>query len=168
MRPDRFPIRGWDEAFWEMLISGWERSLRLLFSNLFHYGPAFASIFIIGFAANVYLYLFYRDVRGSVTDKGWIAKWNLACDSKLSDTLYELVQQRVAIMDCSGTTQNVKLGNNRTFVGFVGTVTFGLLKSNELPPSAKDALTAVVRFSEFCGTGVETARGMGRTELASR
>lgn len=111
----------------------------------------------------------------------WLDRWNrLARDGAapcaIDERLLDVVATRVALMGFAGETREERFrekatGNTRgpyaerSFVGFVGEVTFGVLKPQTLDPAILQPLNALVRFSAFCGTGVETMRGMGQTEL---
>jgi CRISPR-associated endoribonuclease Cas6 len=99
----------------------------------------------------------------------WLGRWNLCCPVKFDDTaLKSLVEQQVAVTECEGGTRAVRLDQGRTFIGFQGTVRFTLLKPDTIAPELRTALIALARFASFCGTGVDTMRGMGQTDLLMR
>jgi CRISPR/Cas system endoribonuclease Cas6 (RAMP superfamily) len=79
--------------------------------------------------------------------------------------LLETVRIHVGISVCHGGTETVLLEAKRRFIGFVGAVTFCVLKPEVVTSEEKAALAALVRFSNYCGTGVETTRGMGQTRV---
>lgn len=93
----------------------------------------------------------------------WLQKWNLFAPLHIDSALLNLVERHLAISFCKGHTQAVPMENSRTFIGFVGLVTFRLLNRSDL--SAQDAalLAALSRLANFSGTGVATLRGMGQT-----
>ncbi|MGO8670462.1 MAG: CRISPR system precrRNA processing endoribonuclease RAMP protein Cas6 [Capsulimonadaceae bacterium] len=99
----------------------------------------------------------------------WMGRWNLASGAPLSDDLRQVIVERMAVSHCAGRTVDILLDGSsrsrtgRTFIGFIGDVTFSLLQPHSVPCDALAALTALARLSRFCGTGVETARGMGQT-----
>ncbi len=93
----------------------------------------------------------------------WLDRWNLCSPWPFPDSLMETVRLNVGISACHGQTETVLLSPNRRFIGFVGAVSFRLLKPEAIAPEEKAALAALVRFSNYCGTGVETTRGMGQT-----
>jgi len=93
----------------------------------------------------------------------WLDRWNLWSPSAFPGSLMETVRLNVGISACRGQTETVVLDARRRFIGFVGEVTFRLLKPEMVAPEARAALAALARFSSYCGTGVETTRGMGQT-----
>lgn len=95
----------------------------------------------------------------------WLHRWNLYApeELRLPEELLEVVDQHVAVGHCAGRTERVTLDGNRVFVGFVGEVRFVVVASEKVPPGALAALGSLARFAEYCGTGVETMRGMGQT-----
>lgn len=95
----------------------------------------------------------------------WFGRWNLYCPCKyrFDPKLLEVIEGQVVISACAGSTQSVKVDEQRVFIGFQGDVRFTLIKAAMIPDEQRIALTALVRFSNFCGTGVETMRGMGQT-----
>ena len=95
----------------------------------------------------------------------WTSRWNLCAPQPFGPELRELIAERVAVTACDGHTERIELAPNRSFVGFVGEVTFGFLQPRTAPPGSLEALTALARLAEFSGTGVETMSGMGKTEL---
>jgi CRISPR-associated endoribonuclease Cas6 len=97
----------------------------------------------------------------------WLDRWNLCSPWSFPDTLLETVREQVAVGACRGQTEMVQIDAARRFVGFVGEVTFRVLKPELLASEQKAALTALVRFAGYCGTGVETTRGMGQTRATS-
>ena len=93
----------------------------------------------------------------------WFSRWNLCCELQMPESALEAVSAQVAVAYCSGATQPVSIDRKRPFIGFVGEVRFTILKPEELADNIKRCLLALARFSNFCGTGVETIRGMGQT-----
>ena len=96
----------------------------------------------------------------------WLGRWNVCCPIKFdTDAIRSLVEQQVAVKACEGGTRAVMLDQGRTFIGFQGEVRFTLLKPDTVAPEARSALATLARFAAYCGTGVDTMRGMGQTEL---
>jgi CRISPR-associated endoribonuclease Cas6 len=95
----------------------------------------------------------------------WLARWNLYSPFNLDPVLLSWVEQQVAVKEFEGGTRLVKLDAGRSFIGFQGVVTFAILKPETLPVEVATALTALARFAEYSGTGVDTMRGMGQTML---
>jgi CRISPR/Cas system endoribonuclease Cas6 (RAMP superfamily) len=93
----------------------------------------------------------------------WFDRWNLCSPCPFPESLLETVRMNVGISACRGQTETVLLDARRRFIGFVGEVTFRLLKPEMAAPEEKVALAALARFSNYCATGVETVRGMGQT-----
>lgn len=93
----------------------------------------------------------------------WFNRWNLCCEQKMSEGILTTVQERVAVGACTGGTHAVRIDRSRTFIGFQGTVRFQILKPDTLSAEEYQCLQALARFATFCGTGVETMRGMGQT-----
>jgi CRISPR-associated endoribonuclease Cas6 len=98
----------------------------------------------------------------------WYQRWNLYAPPELrmeDSFLLETVAERIAVSGCAGQTETVPLDAGRAFLGFTGEVRFTLLQPKETAPELRAALTALARLAPYCGTGVETMRGMGQTEL---
>jgi CRISPR/Cas system endoribonuclease Cas6 (RAMP superfamily) len=98
----------------------------------------------------------------------WLNRWNLCCEQKFTADVLTLVEQQVAVTHCAGSTQRVLLDGARPFLGFEGSVRFALLKPERVDLEGRMALAALARFADFCGTGVETMRGMGQTQFVGR
>jgi len=96
----------------------------------------------------------------------WLGRWNVCCPVKFDmEAIRTLVEQQVAVKMCEGGTRAVTLDQGRPFIGFQGEVRFTLLKPETVAPEARTALAALARFAAYCGTGVDTMRGMGQTEI---
>ncbi|BDI31527.1 hypothetical protein CCAX7_35780 [Capsulimonas corticalis] len=96
----------------------------------------------------------------------WIARWNMCAPFSFDPNLRDLIAERVAVSDCCGHTERITYGRRQVAIGFVGTVAFELLQPQSVPPPARAALDALVRYASFCGTGVGSLRGMGQTAVA--
>ena len=95
----------------------------------------------------------------------WLGRWNVCCPAPFDmEAIRSLVEQQVAVRMCEGGTRAVTLDQGRPFIGFQGTVRFTLLKPETVAPEYRTALAALARFAAYCGTGVDTMRGMGQTE----
>jgi CRISPR-associated endoribonuclease Cas6 len=99
----------------------------------------------------------------------WLDRWNRWADRKIApvraEALMNLVETQIGVSACSGGTRAEHLDPGRPFIGFEGNVQFAILKPQSVPPQSLTDLAALARFSTFCGTGVETMRGMGQTVL---
>ncbi len=95
----------------------------------------------------------------------WLERWNLCCPHMFPDTLKELAANQMAVSFCEGATRMLRLEDRRSFLGFEGAVRFRLLEPQEVTRDALIALGALARFADFCGTGVDTMRGMGQTRF---
>jgi CRISPR-associated endoribonuclease Cas6 len=95
----------------------------------------------------------------------WLGRWNVCCPAQFDmEAIRSLVEQQVAVKSCEGGTRVVMLDQGRPFIGFQGDVRFTLLKPDTVAPEARSALATLTRFAEYCGTGVDTMRGMGQTK----
>lgn len=94
----------------------------------------------------------------------WLGRWNVCCETKIDAAIKEVIAERLVVAACKGETQAVRLDGQRTFIGFMGQVRFGIVHAQTLGLEEKQILTALARFGGFCGTGVDTMRGMGQTE----
>ena len=94
----------------------------------------------------------------------WLNRWNICAPIGIDERLLATVDSHVAIADCAGRTQHVELDRGRSFIGFVGEVSFEVLRPHLLAAGEMAALAALARFAGYCGTGVETTHGMGQTE----
>jgi len=95
----------------------------------------------------------------------WFGRWNRFSPWIMDEAVLDLVAERVVVSACEGRTCAVQMDPSRTFIGFQGVVLFQALKPKTLAPGELAALWALARLAPFCGTGVETMRGMGQTEL---
>lgn len=95
----------------------------------------------------------------------WLRRWNLYAPDPFDDSLLEAVANQAAIRAFQGGTSAVRLGRMRTFIGFTGTVELTILDGHVDAAAVTAAVWALARLAEFCGTGVETTRGMGQTRL---
>jgi CRISPR-associated endoribonuclease Cas6 len=104
--------------------------------------------------------------------KGWLGRWNL-CATRwgcapfvIDESVLEAVESHVAIAALSGRSEVVRaLDPRRHFTGFVGEVTFEVLKPHTLSHGLRASLEALGRFANYAGTGIETMRGMGQTQV---
>ncbi|HSV72143.1 MAG TPA: CRISPR system precrRNA processing endoribonuclease RAMP protein Cas6 [Chthonomonadales bacterium] len=96
----------------------------------------------------------------------WLRRWNLFAGTPFSAALLEAVAERVVVGAFSGGTHAVALDRRRVFLGFVGHAHLVILPTgNDGPDPLPSALWALARLAEYCGTGVDTMRGMGRTRI---
>ena len=97
----------------------------------------------------------------------WLYRWNLFSPRPLDEDVLRVVEEQVAVAGCGGSTQAVRLDRGRFFIGFQGVVRFNVLKVETVPAAHLAALSALARLAPYCGTGVDTMRGMGQTEFAA-
>ena len=95
----------------------------------------------------------------------WMGRWNKFAPHPLPETLLQLVLERVAVGACAGQTYAVQIDRQRTFNGFQGVVRFQVLRPQDVSREELSALWSLARLGSFSGTGVETMRGMGQTEV---
>ena len=102
----------------------------------------------------------------------WLGRWNLCCENVIDPTLLDIVRTGVEVAACDGRTHSIGLPRGRKigaphkpaqFTGFVGTVRFRAIPAAGVSAEALQHLTALAMFASFCGTGVDTMRGMGET-----
>ncbi len=95
----------------------------------------------------------------------WLRRWNAFSDVKFpAETIDECLGE-LSVTRFRGGTEKVNWDIPRPFVGFVGSVSFGILDPRAVPAEVKVALLALARISPYCGTGCETMWGMGQTEF---
>lgn len=153
---DDYAIAGWEvthEADWESLLGCGGRTKEFAFRILTpaaHHAPGAIRKSIVTPSPELYF--------GS-----WLNRWNLCCGRGMPEELSDVVAGRLVVSAFSGGTEAVRLERDRTFIGFTGSVRFSVLSPDTLPPDALSYLHALARFADYCGTGVDTSRGMGQT-----
>ncbi|NLH98664.1 MAG: CRISPR system precrRNA processing endoribonuclease RAMP protein Cas6 [Chthonomonadales bacterium] len=95
----------------------------------------------------------------------WFGRWNLFADTRLDDALLSAVEEAVVISAFVGGTRAARLDGKRVFIGFVGDVELRIIEADRTVAPLAAALWSLARFAEYCGTGVETMRGMGQTRI---
>jgi hypothetical protein len=99
----------------------------------------------------------------------WMERWARHCrsvDFGPTDDLIRFVDTYVALAHFQGGTEVVRdLDPGRFFIGFVGQASFKLLDKRFAGSPEWRALWALARMAEYSGTGVETMRGMGQTQI---
>jgi CRISPR-associated endoribonuclease Cas6 len=102
--------------------------------------------------------------------KSWLSQWNdfAPPDRRISTSLMEVVLTNVAVDSHRIQTQKHDLGRGRTFVGFMGEVTFAVTQARKLNQAFVWQLNALADYAEFCGTGRKTTQGMGQTRRVRR
>lgn len=103
----------------------------------------------------------------------WMRRWNttrIHCGAlappEAPAWVVGLAEERVALSRLTGGTRDIQIGANRRFIGFEGSAAFNVLRPQDLGAEQHRWLAALARFATYCGTGVETMRGMGQTELS--
>jgi len=102
----------------------------------------------------------------------WLNRWKLCAGAwqcapfAVDESVLAAVESHVVIASFSGGTEVVRnLDPNRHFVGFVGEVNFEVLKPHTLSHGLCASLEALAHLGSYSGTGVETMRGMGQTQV---
>ena len=103
--------------------------------------------------------------------KGWLNRWNLCAGRwgcapfAIDESVAAAIDSHVVIAAFSGRTEIVRdLDPGRHFVGFVGEVSFEILKPQTVSHGLRASLEALCRLAAYSGTGIETMRGMGQTK----
>ena len=154
-----YVITGWNvvrQANWESLLDCGNRPRDFAFRILTptaHHTPGIVRKSIVAPSPELYF--------GS-----WLNRWNLCCVQAMPDEIADVVAGHLALSSFCGKTEAVRLEKDRTFIGFVGSVRFSVLAAQTLSADAIRYLQALARFADFCGTGVDTSRGMGQTVLS--
>jgi CRISPR/Cas system endoribonuclease Cas6 (RAMP superfamily) len=98
----------------------------------------------------------------------WWSKWPLYAEEPVRGDLPLWVNRHVGVSGHEGRTKRVNLAEegkfSRVFIGYVGTAEFSLLGGREVPEEVKRDIWTLARFSTYCGTGLDTLRGMGQTQ----
>ena len=97
--------------------------------------------------------------------QSWLLRWNAFAPSQLHlnvNTL-DLVSAHVAISRHRIETRAVEF-DRFTQVGFVGTVTYQVVKRRLLNGDLLRRLNILADYAPFCGTGHKTTQGMGQTQ----
>jgi len=104
--------------------------------------------------------------------KGWLNRWNLCAGRwgcapfAIDESVAAAIDSHVVIAAFSGGTEIVRdLDPGRHFVGFVGEVSFEILKPRTLSHGLRASLEGLCRLGHYSGTGIETMRGMGQTKV---
>ena len=93
----------------------------------------------------------------------WLNRWNSCSQLAIPDEIVEIFAGPMVVSDFSGCTEVVRLEKGRTFIGYAGNVKFKVLEPDALSADTFKYLQALARFACYCGTGVDTSRGMGQT-----
>jgi CRISPR-associated endoribonuclease Cas6 len=155
--PSQYALSGWEAslaAAWESLLAApgqgvREWDFRLLTPTAHHAPGPYRKSLVLPSPESYY---------GS-----WLHRWNRYSPLGIDTSLLDLVEARVAVSACAGGTQAVRLDSGRVAIGFTGNVRFALLEPETVSLEVRLALTCLARFATFCGTGVDTMRGLGQT-----
>lgn len=98
----------------------------------------------------------------------WYGRWNLSAEEEIPEDAFEGLAAATVVSAFRGTSRAVQLDRKRLFIGFTGVVQFTVLDDGGPYEEFVRILWQLARFAEFCGTGIETMRGMGRTRLLPR
>ena len=93
----------------------------------------------------------------------WLSRWNLYGPAAISSAVLDVASDQIVVSHCAGATHRIAIERGRSFIGFVGEVTFDLLKPECVDVDSLLALGRLAALAPFSGTGVETMRGMGLT-----
>jgi len=97
--------------------------------------------------------------------QSWLSRWNAFAPENLRfnvNTL-DVVAAHVAVARFWLETQAVTF-DRYTQIGFVGTVTYRVIKSRLLGHELIRRLNVLADYAPFCGTGHKTTQGMGQTQ----
>jgi CRISPR-associated endoribonuclease Cas6 len=96
--------------------------------------------------------------------QSWLLRWNAFApeDLRLNVNTLDLVAAHVAIARFRLETRAVTF-DRYTQIGFVGTVTYRIIKSRLLGGELIRRLNVLADYAPFCGTGHKTTQGMGQT-----
>jgi CRISPR/Cas system endoribonuclease Cas6 (RAMP superfamily) len=83
----------------------------------------------------------------------------------MPDEIGDRIHDSLVVSDFQGGTRHVRLDGNRSFVGFVGDVTFDVCTGMRSRSDIIAAFGSLAGLARYCGTGVETMRGMGQIRL---
>ena len=93
--------------------------------------------------------------------QGWLDSWNRFAPSPLPGDFADAVAPYVSLCIHRGVTEQRNLDRRRCFIGFVGDITYAC--GDQVSDPDVMMLDCLVRYSRWCGTGVDTVRGMGVT-----
>lgn len=96
--------------------------------------------------------------------QSWLSRWNdfAPTHRRISTELLDMVRVSVAISAHQLWTEECDLGHTQA-VGFVGQVTYVIIRARRLDQALMWQLNALADYAEFCGTGQRTDQGMGQT-----
>lgn len=96
--------------------------------------------------------------------RSYLSRWNAFAPRPLqiNVSLLDVVDAHVAVARYRTQTEIVDLGPGR-LVGFVGTVSYQVLRSRLLGDDVMRSLNVLADYARFCGTGHKTTQGLGQT-----
>jgi len=96
--------------------------------------------------------------------QSWLLRWNAFApeELRLNVNTLDLVAAHMAIARFRLETQAVTF-DRYTQIGFVGTVTYRIIKRRRLGHELIRRLNILADYAPFCGTGHKTTQGMGQT-----
>ncbi|TEU18854.1 MAG: CRISPR system precrRNA processing endoribonuclease RAMP protein Cas6 [Anaerolineales bacterium] len=99
-----------------------------------------------------------------LTFQSWLLRWNAFApqDLRLNVNTLDVVAAHVAIARFRLETRAVRF-DRYTQIGFVGAVTYRIIKSRRLGNELIRRLNVLADYAPFCGTGHKTTQGMGQT-----
>jgi len=102
------------------------------------------------------------------TVTSWFHKWNCLMgrtgSPPIPDTFLDQLPYLV-LARMHGETQDIRLGDWQRLIGFTGSAVFEVLAPDRMPAHFTSTLRLLSAFANYCGTGVETLRGMGQTRV---
>jgi len=101
--------------------------------------------------------------------QSYLSRWNAFAPRSLqiNVSLLDVVDAHVAVARYRTQTEIVDLQRGK-FVGFVGTVSYQVLRSHLLGDDILRSLNVLADYACFCGTGHKTTHGMGQTRRLPR
>jgi len=99
----------------------------------------------------------------------WYHKWNCLMDRLAREPIpasFLHCLSQLTLTEFAGWTDMIALDRAHFEIGFVGLAVYTVLGAEALSPETHRALRTLARFANYCSTGAETMRGMGRTRVS--
>jgi len=97
--------------------------------------------------------------------QSWLVAWNAFApeEVRINVSLLDVVAAHVAVSRHRLRTEPVEFGPGRMVIGFVGEVSYQVIRAHKLGEGILRKLNALADYAPFCGTGHKTTQGMGQT-----
>lgn len=97
----------------------------------------------------------------------WRRRWNSSLPEgdhlAITDDAWQATHRPLGLAAFDLRTETRDSGHGRDRSGFTGTAMLRLARTT--PPTARQVLSTLARFAEYCGTGAQTTHGFGATTL---